>query len=203
MTINLQRTIGICLAAGGLLAVTTMGMCVWPGHAGAAQNAYAVVDDWPEPSQLAARAMIDRHGRPNRRRMDSLTWFGLYGGRRTIVHRSKTSADVVEQVVLYRVPAAKAGEVEVFDGRIKVNRAASEVSARTESAETNFLLLNLAHEIASGFRTVVEAQQFRDKELQLEAAGKSSRYRDRLIFEEPLPGLSGMFVVPSGLHKPK
>jgi hypothetical protein len=93
---------------------------------------------------------------------------------------------MVEQVVLYRVPPRKVDALALFDKRIKVNRNASEMSARAESVRTNFLLLNLAHEIASGFRTVGEAQEFRDKEMRLAETGKSSRYRERLLFEEPL-----------------
>ena len=202
MNIDLRRMLVSCAAAVGLLAATSMGLRDWPLSAGAAPKAVSIVDDWPEPSRRAARAMIEMHGQPDRRSEDTLTWFGLYRGRRTVVHRSYSPDAVVEQVVLYRVPAAKGGEVSVLDGRIKIDREASELSARSESEPTNFLLLNLAHEVASGYRTVVEAQQFRDKEMRLAASGKSSRYREGLIFEEPLPSRSGLFILPGPSKKP-
>lgn len=189
MNIDLRRMLWRCAAGVGLLAVTAMSGRDWPLHAGAAGKAESIVADWPERSRLTAQAMIEKHGQPNRRGMNSLTWFGLYRGRRTIVHRSSSGEGMVEQVVLYRVPDRKVAVLAFFDKRIKVDPIAAEMSARTESVRTNFLLLNLAHEIASGFRTVGEAQEFRDKEMRLAETGKSSRYRDGLIFEGALPVL--------------
>ncbi|MDD5301743.1 MAG: hypothetical protein PHS14_01435 [Elusimicrobia bacterium] len=187
MNIDLRGMFGRCAVGVGLLVVTAMSGRDWPIRAGAAGRAESIVADWPEPSRLTARAMIEKYGQPNRRDRDSLTWFGLFRGRRTVVHRSSSGEGMVEQVVLYRVPAAKVSLLALFDRRLTVDRDASELTARTESARTNFLLLNLAHEIASGFKTVGTAQVFRDKEMRLAEAGKSSRYRDRLIFEGPLP----------------
>lgn len=184
MTIESRRRLGGYAAGVGLLAVTAL-VGLLPPRAAAAEKAEAIVAGWPEPSRRAALAMIDKHGQPDRRREGSLAWYGLYRGRRTVVHRSETGADAVEQVVVYRVPAEKAGAVALFDPRIKVNRRFSELSARTDGVRTSFLLLNLAHEVASGFKTVAEAQAFRDRQVRLAAAGKSSRYRDGLIFEKP------------------
>lgn len=201
MTIDLRR-ISVCVAAGaGLLALTTLS-----GHGplrvSAAQTAESLVAYWPEPSRRMARMMIEKHGQPSRRSEDSLTWFGIYRGRRTVVHRTSDPANTVEQVILYRVPAAKVGVLALFDNRIKVNRNASEMSVRSESVRTNFLVLNLAHEVASGFRTAGEAQEFRERQTRLAAAGKSSRYREELIFEQPLTDRSGLFVLPSGVPAP-
>lgn len=202
MNIDLRRMFGRFAAGVGLLAVTSAGGLDWPIRAGSAQKAEAIVADWPEPSRRTALAMIEKHGQPNRRDEDSLTWFGLYRGRRTVVHRSYSSAGMVEQVVLYRVPAKKVALLALFDDRINVDRNAAELAARSESVRTNFLLLNLAHEIASGFRTVGEARDFRERQMRLAAAGKSSRYRDGLIFEQPLSVRPGLSVLPDRVDAP-
>ena len=197
MNIDLRGMFVRCVAGVGLLAATAMigdGRLAGAAAAGKAESAVA---DWPEPSRLMALAMIERHGQPDRRSDDILTWFGLYRGRRTVVHRTNSRGDVVEQVVLYRVPAAKAGAVALLDPRIKSVRDAAELSARTESVKTSFLLLNLAHEVASGFRDVAAAQAFRDRQMRLANTGKSSRYRESLIFEAPRP-----LVLPAGEKAP-
>lgn len=197
MNIDLRGMFVRCVAGVCLLAATAMigeGRLAGAAAAGKAESAVA---DWPEPSRLMALAMIEKHGQPDRRSDDALTWFGLYRGRRTVVHRTSSRGDVVEQVVLYRVPAAKTGAVALLDPRIKADRDASELSARTESVKTSFLLLNLAHEVASGFRDVAAAQEFRDRQVRLANTGKSSRYRESLIFEAPLP-----LVLPAGEKAP-
>lgn len=201
MNIDLRRTFVYFLAGVGLLAATSMNGC-GPYRVRMAEKAELIVADWPEPSRLVALEMIEKNGEPDRRDDDSLTWFGLYLGRRTVVHRSSSSGDVVEQVVLYPVPAAKVAALALFDRRLAVDRNASEISVRTDSPRTNFLILNLAHEIASGFKTVDEAQQSRENQMRLALAGKSSRYRDGLIFEQPLPTRSALFILPSGAKRP-
>lgn len=197
MNIDLRGVLVRCVAGVGLLVATAM---IGDGRlAGAASEAKAeeVVADWPEPSRLMALAMIEKHGQPDRRDDSSLTWFGLYRGRKTVVHRTSSRGDVVEQVVLYRVPAEKAGAVALFDPRIRMDRGAAELSARTDSVRTSFLILNLAHEVASGFRDAASAQNFRDRQMRLANTGKSSRYRESLIFEAPLP-----LVLPGGTKAP-
>lgn len=167
--------------------MTAAGGIGWLQRAEAAGRAGTIVAEWPEPSRRTALAMIEKLGEPHRRDAESLTWIGVYRGKRTVIRRSDTGEGMVEQTVLYRVPPEKVGELTRFDDRLRIDRKASELSARTESVRTSFLVLNLAHEVASGFKTAEKAREVRDKEMRLAAAGKSSRYRDGLIFEEPLP----------------
>lgn len=197
MNIDLRRTFALGGLGAALLFVTSMRH--GPIPAAAATEAETIVAEWPAPSRRTALAMIEKHGQPNRLRTGSMTWYGLYRGRRTVVHRTDSRADVVEQVVLYRVPPEKAGAVALFDSRIKLDRRVAEMSARSESVRTNFLLLNLAHEVASGFRDVADAQALREREMRLAGSGKSSRYRDQLIFEEPLPARPGLIILPPTL----
>ena len=70
-----------------------------------------------------------------------------------------------------------------FDIKLDVDARYSELSSRSESEAMNFLVLNLAHEIVSGKRSAMEARQFAAKTVRLSAAGKSSRYLERLLFQ--------------------
>lgn len=187
-------------AAIGLLALTAMSH--WPTRVGAVEQAETIVADWPEPSRQTVLAMIETYGQPDLRDANSVAWLGLYRARKTAVHRSNSADGMIEQTVYYRVPAEKVAEVTSFDPRITVDRRASEMTVRSESVRTNFLALNLAHEVASGFKTVEEARAFRDRQIQLAEAGKSSRYRDRLIFEEPLKTPPNRFISPAGMIPP-
>lgn len=173
-----------------------------PRPAAAATDAEEIAAGWPDPSRLQARAMIEKYGEPHRRDDLSLTWFGLFGGRRTVIHKALPGQLEIEQVVLYRVPAAKVADLTNFDPRITVKRKEAEMSARTDGLRTSLLTLNLAHEIASGFKTVPEAKEFRERQTRLAAAGKSSRYLDRLTFEEPRRSLPSPFVLPGGVNTP-
>jgi hypothetical protein len=202
MNTMMRRMSGRCATGLALLALAAIGGRDWPEPAAAAGKAEAVADAWPEPSRRTALAMIEKLGEPHRRDADSLTWIGIYRGKRTVVRRSSTGQGMVEQTVLYRVPPEKVGALTLFDDRITVNRRDSELTARTESVRTSFLVLNLAHEIASGFTTPEKAREIRDKELRLSAAGKSSRYRDGLIFEQPVVVHPDVSVIPGGADAP-
>lgn len=188
MTIDPRRLLGFVLL--GVFAVTVGDRLLF---AETPERAQRIIASWPQPSRLVARAMIEKHGQPHKRGPGSLTWYGLYRGKRTVVHRSATREGVVEQVVHYRVPEDKAAALAAFDERLKADSEAAELSARTESVRTSFLVLNLAHEVASGFREAADARSFRDRQIRLGNAGKSSRYRESLLFEAPLP-----VIVPGG-----
>lgn len=183
-----MRKMYVRLAAGiGLLAVTAMSGGKWPQNAGAAAKDDAIVADWPEASRRTALAMIEKNGPPDRREEDALTWLGLYDAKRTVIHRASDGEGIVEMAVNYKVPQSKIEELRRFDPRLKIDRGDAEMSVRTESVRSDFLVLNLAHEIASGFRSALAAKSIRDKELRLAETGKSSRYRDSLLFEGELP----------------
>lgn len=184
MTQYTRRLIGRCAALAAVLGLAALDGRDWPAQA--AEKAESVISSWPDLSRRTAEMMIEEHGKPHKIEADSLTWHGLYRGRKTVVHRANPEG-VVEQTVNYRVPEKKVGEVERIDDRLKVDRGASELTAVSDSLRTDFLLLNLAHEVASGFRSVEGARAFRDKEQRLAASGKDSRYRGELLFEREIP----------------
>ena len=57
------------------------------------------------------------------------------------------------------MPPEKFSELAKFDGSLIVERTAGEVSARCDMEATNFLALNMMHEIVSGKRTDEEARK--------------------------------------------
>ena len=185
MNIDMRRA-GVRLAAGlGLLAATAMSGGRWTQNAAAREE--AMVANWPEASRRMVQAMIEKNGPPDRRRSDELTWLGLYEAKRTVIHRDPDGSGLVEMAVNYRVPENKIAELQRFEPRLHADRGAAELSVRVESVSGALLTLNLAHEIASGFRSADSARTLRDKQLRLADAGKASPYRERLLFEGELP----------------
>lgn len=187
MNIDRRRMCARMAAGLGLLAATAIVGLVRPLPAAAAAKDDAIIADWPEASRRTALAMIETNGTPDRREEDALTWLGLYDSKRTVIHRASDGEGIVEMAVNYKVPQSKIAELRSFDPRIKVDRSDAEMSVRTGSVRTDLLVLNLAHEVASGFRSAVAARGLRDKELRLAETGKSSRYRESLLFEGALP----------------
>jgi hypothetical protein len=70
-----------------------------------------------------------------------------------------------------------------FDGSVIVERTKGEMSARCDMEEMNFLALNLAHEIATGERTVDDARTFYAETATAFMMGNSSPYTNGLQFQ--------------------
>jgi hypothetical protein len=160
----------------GLIAVLAAG-------ASAATDSSLVVA-WPESSKANVQQMIAKHGQPDVNDGASMTWFGTYRGRRTVLHLAEGT---IEQVVHYRVPADKVDAVMNFDVDIVIDRDNNELSVLSNTVRTNFLLLNLAHDIASGFTTSDKARASFVSMNARAKAGESIRYRNSIAFETPMP----------------
>ncbi len=150
------------------------------------------LEGWPDTSRAVAERMIEKYGPPTESTPSMLIWQGNGPWKRTVVYREETlhqfprrHSDVLEQTVNYRVPAKKLGDLEQFDGSLVVNRTKGELSAMSDSEEHNFLLLNLADEIANGKRSVKDARNFAAKTTVLTSAGRTSPYVDKLNFIVP------------------
>src|SRR5690606_31622875 len=72
--------------------------------------------------------------------------------------------DSVESAIDYRCPIDKVNDIYRFDGSVIVNRTAGEVSARCQGEQSNFLALNLMHDIVMGTKTVEMARDYYVKE---------------------------------------
>jgi hypothetical protein len=189
-------------AAGlaGLLILTAVGMSDggralaqgdYPAEIGANpfRTADLIIQDWPEPSRLLAKAVMEKYGPPDEVADKGILWRDNGPWKRTVVYRSppdgsplSSGADVLQQAVGYRVPLAKFGELARFDPRVVADRTRDELSARSDSERLNFLALNLADEIIAGWKDAAEARRAYDGICSLERAGKSSSYAEGLRF---------------------
>lgn len=165
----------------------SLALAVFAGLAHGATRVDSILASWPENSRLTARALVERYGAPRKADDAALIWYGPGAWKRTVLHRSEADGNILEQVVDYRVPERRIDDMRAFDGRVLVDRKAGELYVRSDRPETNFLLANLADEVAGGFKSVDDARSFYDRQVRLSEAGKSSSYRDSLRFEQPSP----------------
>lgn len=182
-----------------------------------ARSPEMVIQNWPKNVQTEARMLMDRYGQPNSFDDNQIAWTDNGPWKRTVLHREGRtrsligrSRDHLEQVISREVPEDKVADLQKFDKRIKVDRAASELSSRSDSERMNFLTLNLADDIIKGQRSVSDARSFAKQVQSLEKAGKSSPYLDGLISnmqsgeQSPVaPGESGTTTPESGTTTPE
>jgi hypothetical protein len=90
--------------------------------------------------------------------------------------------DVMEQYVDYKVPPGKADELARYDGSVYFDRTKGEMSARCDMEAANFVALNLAHDVATGKRSVEEAREFYPKAVMAHMQKESSPYAEKLQF---------------------
>ncbi|MDE2291140.1 MAG: hypothetical protein KGL53_03565 [Elusimicrobia bacterium] len=155
----------------------------------AAKNPETLIQNWPERSRLAARALLEKYGRPDIFDENRLAWEGNRPWDETVVRRAApadvpalTSRDVLEQSISYRVPPGKAAALKSFDGRLVVDRENAVLTSYSASEGLNYLALNLADEIVEGKRSPEEARAFYRRTAELAEAGKSSPYMNGFLF---------------------
>jgi hypothetical protein len=145
---------------------------------------------WSQASQMAAAEMQRKYGAPDEVTPTMLVWHDNGPWKRTIISREETPhsfpaphPDVMEQVIDYRVPPGMFDELAMYDGSVIVERTKGEMSARCDKEGANFLALNLAHEIATGRRTVEDARRFYAEQIMAMKAGRPAPYTERLMFQ--------------------
>ena len=185
----------------------------------ARMDAEATIAAWPQDAQKAARAMIQKYGQPSAVTEDEVCWKDNGPWKKTVVHRESVDhsfpaphKDVLTQKVMMKVPADKIDDISQFDGSITVNRTAGWVSATCDMEEMNFAALNLAHEIASGKRTVEDARAQIAKVAADVKAGQKPDVAMRLAFQSDrgsadpdkphTGGTSGVGTQPASAPKP-
>ena len=154
-----------------------------------------LVQEWPEVAREAAKTVASKYGLPDESCDSFLIWHEREPWKRMVLWRDEVEhrfpiphKDVFEQVINYRVPPERAGDLVRFDGSVVVERTRGELSARCEGEEANFLALNLAHEIASGGESVTAARKKYTDAMKAFMAGDTPEYMQRLVFEVPWGG---------------
>jgi hypothetical protein len=162
----------------------------WSDQLALGQPADKAIQGWPAIAKNAARAMIEKYGKPDGVGKDSLVWYSNGPWKRTLVHQRAwphyafaQDKDFLENVIGYDVPKDKLEALTRFDKRLDVDQASAELSSRAESESMNFLALNLADEIIRGKRTLEEARDFQKQIMRLASAGKTSGYLNGFLFD--------------------
>lgn len=177
---------GLALLSGGCLSPVKGRLeTAEEAAAAAAGRAFlseAVVDNWWPASAAAARRLIGRYGPPDEVRFDSLAWRGR-GQWRSVVVRDVTppygepgEVPVIAQTVEFPMTAAQVEYVAAYDGALRFDAGAGELTAVSGREEYNHLRLNLADDVARGRKTPEQARDFAARARALENAGKTPPY---------------------------
>lgn len=160
------------------------------GPAGlAVRAANTVLAAWPEGPQRAARMLIEKYGPPAEISEGQLVWHDNGPWKRTVVFRDELEHnfptrhfDSIQQSIHYKVPAEKIDDLAKLSGSLIVDRTGGLLSSRCDREESNFLALNLAHDVVRGQRGIEEARKFFGKTVVLTLTGKSTPYSEGLLF---------------------
>jgi len=125
------------------------------------------ISGWAQASQMAAKAMMDKYGKPNESTGHMLVWYNNGPWKRTIIFNEESKhifpvdhTDVMEQVIDYKVPPNKSSDVITYDGSVTIRRTDGELSAKCDKEGANFLAINLANDVITGKKSVTEARAF-------------------------------------------
>jgi hypothetical protein len=133
--------------------------------------------------------LIDEYGPPDGVALAGLGWKGRGRWKRIVVCDANEdyvadygSADDLEQTVAYRLPKGSRAALAAFSGSVQASPDGTELSARSNSEGLNYLALNLADQVVRGVRDPRAARRFYRRTVHLAAAGKTSRYMQRILF---------------------
>jgi hypothetical protein len=145
---------------------------------------------WPVESRDAAQRVIKKYGQPDEACHSTLTWDRRGPWKRIVAHREPSKhnfpaphVDVVECFIEFHIPPWKVSDLVRFDGSIVVYRTLGEISVRGHDEESNFLALNLAHDIISGKRSVDDARRYYAQEFLNSRRKSPAPYMKGLKFE--------------------
>jgi hypothetical protein len=147
---------------------------------------------WPVESKALATALIKKYGPPAESTPHQLVWYGNGPWKRTVLYKDEAPHNfpmkhkaVLEQTVNYKVPVGKFGELAEYNGAITASKLLGEISARTESEDSNFLTINIANDIVTGERTVQQALAYHAQVIRGKMTGDRGAYLDKLKFSPP------------------
>jgi hypothetical protein len=152
--------------------------------------ASAVLAAWPMKQRETATMLIGKYGQPDVVGDRMLVWFDTGPFIKTTVMRDAMPhdfpmphTDYLTQTVRYRVPADKVDDLVQYDGSVWVHRTRGELSAQCDMEALNLLALNLAHDVASGRRSVGDARAFYARTaMEFKQGNRSSPYLTGLMF---------------------
>lgn len=152
-----------------------------------------IITDWPEEPRKSAERLLDYYGEPDEYSESQLIWYNTRDGwKRTILTKDEIPhnfpaehTDFLEQFIDYDVPVEMYSKLASFDGSVIAERTRGEMSARCGGTSMNFVAINLAHDIISGDKTVVEARKEYTRLYEAFQNGEKPAYTQGFQFELP------------------
>src|SRR5687767_7904145 len=148
-----------------------------------------IVSIWPMKPKEAVNELIAKYGAPDEITNNLVIWNNNGPWKRTIVYKEEVRhdfpmahTDLLEQFINYKVPVGKYDDLAKYDGSVIVERTKGEISARCDKEEMNFLALNLAHDVATGKRSVEDARSYYARAAKEFKEGKKDPYTQGLKF---------------------
>jgi hypothetical protein len=161
--------------------------------AGSSPQAEQAIASWKDKPAEVARTMIKKYGQPQEVTSNRLVWHrnGPWKFTELVNEEIPHSfpmphTDMLYQSIGYRIEPEKADELIQYDGSVILERTKGEIAARCDKEEANFLAINLAHEIATGKRSVDDARRFYAESIQtMMKTGKPNEYLQGFRFTPP------------------
>ena len=152
-----------------------------------------LVAGWPEASRMAAMDMMRKYGPPQEATASMLMWMNngqwkwTKVARETIPHNfPMPHPDLLEQAIDYQVPLDRYDDLARYDGSVIAERTKGQLSARCDKEGANFLAINLAHDVATGRRTVEQARSYYAAAMQrFMSSNQMDPYMQRIQFPMP------------------
>ena len=148
-----------------------------------------MVSGWPKASREAITFLTDKYGPPAAVTADMVVWGKAGPWKRSVVYRTEVAhkfpmphTDVMQQWLDYKVPASKYDELAMYDGSVVLERTSGEMSARCDKEAANFLAVNLAHEVATGMRSVEDARKKYGEQIMAMMAKRPAPYTEKVMF---------------------
>jgi hypothetical protein len=170
-----------------LVAAANLGAA---GSAVGADKAEDIITGWPAKPKEVAQTVIGKYGQPDGVTPQQLIWYDKGMWKKIVVNRNevphsfpKPHTDLLEQVIEYRVPPDKFDELAQYDGSVIAERTKGTLAARCDKEEMNLLALNLAHDVATGKRTVAAARTMYADTAMAFMKGDKRPYTQKLQFE--------------------
>ncbi len=158
-------------------------------------SADTTIASWPKTPKEVAAKMIGKYGQPDEVTPTMLMWHGNGPWKHTMVFKQEVQhdfpgphTDLLQQVIDYKVPLDKYDDLAMYDGSVVVERTNGVISARCDAEEANFLALNLAHDVATGKRSVADARKFYAETMMAFKNGGKPAYTQSLQFKMPMGG---------------
>lgn len=145
------------------------------------QDVQAGIRTWFEGPKLTAEIMTERYGPPDELTLQTATWHERGSWKRIAVH-GDTPYRYLEQTVGYQARPGVVGRLLAFDNGARYDIVNEELTASSNHETSNYLALNLAHDVAAGKRSIDNARGFFASTARLWSSGKSSPYMEHLLF---------------------